>query len=78
MSKCNAIVLKLIAVLTALIGLVAMIAAWDLMLLSNIYNSTVLVMEMGGVVLCLIGYFSWKHLKATSNGSKNCSLSTQN
>ena len=63
MSKCNTIVLKLIAILIALVGLVAMLVAWQLLLISNIHNTTVIALEMGGVVVCMIGYFFWRSLK---------------
>ena len=62
MSKYNIVVLKLIAILIALIGLVAIIVAWDLLLISNIHNTTVIALEMGGVIICLIGYFLWRRL----------------
>jgi hypothetical protein len=63
MSKYNIIVLKLITILIALIGLAAIIVAWDLLLISNIHDKIVIVLEMGGVAFCLIGYFSWMYLK---------------
>ena len=63
MSEYNIIALKLIAILIALIGLVAMIVAWELLLISNVHNNTVLALEMGGVVACMIGYFFWRYLK---------------
>jgi hypothetical protein len=41
-----------------------MIVAWDLLLVAGIYNSTVIVLEMGGVIICLVGYFLWRRTKA--------------
>jgi len=67
MSKYKIIVLKMIAILIALIGLVAIVAAWDLLLISNIHNKTVIALEMGGVISCLIGYFYWRYLKRATN-----------
>jgi len=60
------IALKMIAILIALVGLTAMLVAWELLLISNIHSTTVLALEMGGVVLCMIGYFSWRRLKRES------------
>ena len=70
MSRCNTIVLKLIAILITLIGLIAMLVAWELLLISNVHNTTVLALEMGGVVVCMIGYFFWRYLKRERNCSE--------
>jgi len=70
MSKYNIIVLKLIAILIALIGLVAILVAWQLLLISNIHNTTVIALEMGGVVVCMIGYFFWRYLKRGGKSSE--------
>lgn len=64
MDKKNFIILKLSAILLILLGLLAMIVAWELLLVSNIHNSTVVVLEMGGVVVCMIGYFLRRHVIA--------------
>ena len=63
MNKTSNIVLKTAAALMILIGLTAMLVAWDLLLAANVHNSTVLVLEMGGVVVCMAGYFLWRHGK---------------
>ncbi len=60
MSKGNELITKAAAILLMLIGLVAMIVAWDLLLVAGIYTSTVIVLEMGGVIVCLVGYFLWR------------------
>jgi hypothetical protein len=57
MDKKKVIILKLSAILLILLGLLGMIVAWELLLVSNIHSSTVVVLEMGGVVVCMIGYF---------------------
>lgn len=75
MSKYNIIILKLIAILIASIGLAAIIIAWDLLLVSNVHNKTVIALEMGGVIFCLIGYFSWKYLKRATSQTENQAIS---
>ena len=63
MNKNSYIILKVAAILMVLIGLLAMLVAWELLLVSGIHNSTVLVLEMGGVVICMAGYFLWRRVK---------------
>ena len=63
MNKNSNIILKVAAILMVLIGLLAMLVAWELLLVSGIHNSTVLVLEMGGVVVCMAGYFLWRRVK---------------
>ena len=65
MEKNKIIIQKIAAILLMLIGLLAMFVAWELLLVSGIHNSTVLVLEMGGVVVCMAGYFLWRRAKAT-------------
>lgn len=67
MNKRNTIILKVAAILLAVIGLLAMLVAWQLLLVSCIHNSTVLVLEMGGVVVCMAGYILWRHVKFLKN-----------
>jgi uncharacterized membrane protein YfcA len=54
------VIYKLAAALLIIIGLVAIVSAWDLLLLAHVYSKTVLALELGGVVVCLAGYFLWK------------------
>ncbi len=54
------LIYKLAGALLVIIGLVAIISAWDLLLLAHVYSKTVLAMELGGVIICLVGYFLWK------------------
>lgn len=54
---------KAAAILLILIGLLAMLVAWQLLLVSEVHNSTVLVLEMGGVVVCMAGYFLHRRTK---------------
>jgi len=49
----NNIIQKVAALVMVLIGLLAMLVAWELLLVSDIHNSTVIVLEMGGVVVCM-------------------------
>ena len=70
MNKKNNIILKAAAILLALIGLLAMLVAWELMLVSGIHNSTVVVLEMGGVVICMAGYFLWRRVKGLEKEAK--------
>ena len=69
MNKNKIIILKIAAILLILIGLLAMLVAWELLLVSNIHNSTVLVLEMGGVVICMAGYFLRRRIKASEKPS---------
>ena len=50
MNRNTNMILKAAAISLMLIGLMAMIVAWDLLLVAGIYNSTVIVLEMGGVI----------------------------
>lgn len=63
MNKNRSTILKAVAVLIIIIGLVAMIVAWDLLLFAGQYTTPVLAMEIGGVILCLAGYFLWHRSK---------------
>lgn len=63
MNKKKNIVLKVAAILLIIIGLLAMLVAWELLLVSGIHNSTVVVLEMGGVLVCLAGYFLWRRVR---------------
>ena len=61
MNNKSKLILKTTAALMMLIGLTAMLVAWDLLLAANLHNSTVLVLEMGGALVCMAGYFLWRH-----------------
>lgn len=63
MNRNTNIILKAAAISLMLIGLLSMIVAWDLLLVASIYNSTVIVLEMGGVILCMVGYFLRRRIK---------------
>ncbi len=67
MDKTTSMLHKAAAVLMIIIGLVAMIVAWELLLFAGQTTTTVLVMEMGGVILCLVGYFLWRRSKGERN-----------
>jgi len=64
MNKNNILIQKIAAVLLILIGLLAMLVAWQLLLVSNVHNSTVIVMEMGGVGVCMAGVLLRRKAKA--------------
>lgn len=64
MSKnADVIIRKVAAAVLAITGLAAMIVAWNLLLFAGQYTTAVLAMEIGGVVLCLAGYFLWQRNK---------------
>ncbi len=63
MDNTGRVILKVAALLMAIVGLVAMLAAWNLLLVSNIHSRTVIAMEFGGVLLCLVAYFVWRRSK---------------
>jgi Co/Zn/Cd efflux system component len=64
MNRDKIIIQKIAAIILILLGLLAMLVAWELLLVSNIHNSTVLVLEMGGVLVCIAGYFLRRRIKA--------------
>lgn len=53
-----------------LIGLLAMLMAWNLLLVGSIHTSTVLVLEIGGVVVCMAGYFLRRHVNGLEKEAK--------
>jgi hypothetical protein len=66
----NNVIQKIAALVMVLIGLLAMLVAWQLLLVSGIHNSTVIVLEMGGVVVCLAGYFLWRRIRESERVAK--------
>ncbi len=64
---------KVVAAVLAIIALIAIISAWDLLLFGGQYTKTVIAMEMGGVVLGLIAYFLWR-----STNNAEVDLETKN
>jgi len=63
----NNLAAKAAAILVMLTGLAAMLVAWDLLLVAEFYTRTVLLLEMGGVAVCLAGYFLWRHARGPQN-----------
>jgi uncharacterized protein (DUF486 family) len=63
MSKNTNIIYRLAAVLLIIVGLMFMVVAWDLLLVTNSHSISVLTMEVGGVAICLGGYFLWKRAR---------------
>ena len=70
MNRDKIIIQKIAAIILILLGLLAMLVAWELLLVSNIHNSTVLVLEMGGVLICMAGYFLRRRIKAQEEDAK--------
>jgi hypothetical protein len=70
MNKTN-IIQKVAALVMVLIGLLAMLVAWELLLVSGIHNSTVIVLEMGGVLVCMVGYFLWRRIRESERLAKS-------
>jgi Co/Zn/Cd efflux system component len=66
----NNIIQKVAALVMVLIGLLAMLVAWELLLVSGIHNTTVVVLEMGGVVVCMVGYFLWRRVRESEKEAK--------
>jgi hypothetical protein len=57
------VIYRLVAVLFVVIGVAAMVAAWFVLLTTATRNASVVALEIGGVVICLAGYFIWKRTK---------------
>jgi len=70
MSRDKIIIQKIAAIILILLGVLAMLVAWELLLVSNIHNTTVLVLEMGGVLVCMAGYFLRRRIKAQEKDTK--------
>jgi hypothetical protein len=66
----NNIIQKVVALVMVLVGLLAMLVAWELLLVSGIHNTTVVVLEMGGVAVCMVGYFLWRRVRVAENEAK--------
>jgi hypothetical protein len=64
------IIQKVAASVMILTGLLSMLVAWQLLLVSDIHSSTVVVLEMGGVVVCMVGYFLWRRVRAAEKETK--------
>jgi hypothetical protein len=54
---------KIAALAMVLVGLLSMLVAWQLLLVSDIHSTTVVVLEMGGVIVCMVGYFLWRRVR---------------
>lgn len=61
---------KIAALAMALVGLFSMLVAWQLLLVSDIHSTTVVVLEMGGVIVCMAGYFLWRRANAPDSVKK--------
>ena len=70
MSRDKIIIQKIAAIILILLGVLAMLVAWELLLVSNIHNTTVLVLEMGGVLVCMAGYLLRRRIKAQEEDAK--------
>lgn len=58
-----------VAILLILVGVAAMATAWFILLTTATHNVNVVALELGGVVVCLAGYFLWKR-----SGRSECEL----
>lgn len=65
MDRIKALTLKIVAIIMMLVGLIAMLSAWDLLLAANQHSRTVVVLEMGGVLVCMAGYFLRRYVIAS-------------
>ena len=63
----NILAIKAAAIFMMLTGLAAMLVAWDLLLVAEFYTKTVLLLEMGGVAFCLVGYFMYKRARRSQD-----------
>jgi O-antigen/teichoic acid export membrane protein len=63
MSKKTSLFQRLAAAILIIIGAIAMLAAWFILLTTATHNMTIIALEIGGVVVCLAGYFLWKRSK---------------
>ena len=61
---------KIAAALLMIVGLIGIVTAWSDLLFTGTKNFIVVAIELGGVAVCLIGYFLWKSAKVQENGSK--------
>lgn len=57
------VIQKIVALAMVLVGLLSMLVAWQLLLVSDIHSTTVVVLEMGGVAVCMVGYFLWRRVR---------------
>jgi hypothetical protein len=57
-------ILRIVAALLLLIaGLAAIVVAWEFLILASSHTITVIVLEMGGVMFCLISTFLWRSVR---------------
>ena len=56
-----------IAIILILIGVVAMATAWFILLTTATHNVNVVALELGGVVVCLAGFFLWKRSRSSNS-----------
>ncbi|HPS90809.1 MAG TPA: hypothetical protein PKV33_01520 [Methanothrix sp.] len=61
---------KVVALAMVLAGLLSMLVAWQLLLVSDIHSTTVVVLEMGGVIVSMAGYFLWRRANAPESVGK--------
>ena len=68
---------KIVALAMVLVGLLSMLVAWQLLLVSNIHSTTVVVLEMGGVAVCMVGYFLWRRVRMVEKEELKQTLALQ-
>ena len=63
MNKTSKLILKTTAALMMLIGLTAMLVAWDLLLAANLHNTPFWSWRWAESLVCMAGYFLWRQAR---------------
>lgn len=71
MSGCRRTMHYVIAILLILVGFAAMATAWFILLTTATHNTNVIALELGGVVVCLAGYFLRKRCRRPDSRQAN-------
>lgn len=77
MSKNTKAFKMLIGALLIIIGVASIIIAWFILLTTNTHNWAIPALEIGGVAVCLIGYFMWKKCRSPEKEVETKDLATQ-
>ncbi len=67
MSGCQRTMHYVIAILLILVGFVTMATAWFILLTTATHNVNVVALELGGVVVCLAGFFLRKRCRPSEH-----------
>lgn len=71
MSRCQRTMHYVVAILLILVGFAAMSTAWFILLTTATHNINVVALELGGVAVCLAGYFLRKRCRRSDEGDPN-------